>query len=46
MKSMVRLRKLQKVYLRPAVVCRGNLTKFAGSPLGTQILNPLELPKR
>ena len=46
MKPMVKSHKLKKVYLRPAVVYKGNLTKFAGSPLSTQILNPLDLPKQ
>jgi len=34
----------KKVYQKPAIRHQGKLTQFAGSPLGKDLGNPLNLP--
>jgi hypothetical protein len=33
-------------YFSPGIVSRGRLTQFSGSPLGRDLVNPLDLPKQ
>jgi len=33
-------------YHRPAIIQKGRLTQFAGSPMGKKLDNPLDLPRR
>jgi len=36
----------EQTYAPPTITHKGNLTQFAGSPLGVPQSNPLELPQK
>ena len=44
--KMTEIAVVPRPYIAPSVIAKGRLAQFAGSPLGKQLWNPLDLPQK